>query len=336
MSTRRRWFLLVCAAIPVTGLLTTLFYAAGSDNSGRVLASTLMLSLAATVVGGLVGFLFGVPRAPGTGDGGSTTSATLRGRYLANTSLEQISDWLTKILVGVGLTQVGPIHDALKRLIRSVEPALGAQPDSGTFGAALLICFAVSGFVCGWLATRLLLTPALSDVDCAIEKLDRAETELKSGNTDRALELQADGISVLAQRYELLRELLPSGEHRNAEIKSILTKARQQAREAQFTAARARELFDTGTDGNRVYSLAMMSESPELADLDRIASAIETPRSNTEQITALRAAYKLKPKLNALEDHQLRIAIQKQLDRGDISDDSERAGVARQFLNGSN
>ena len=333
MSPRRRGFLAVCAALPLTGLLATVFYAAGSDNTAQVLASAVMLALASTVVGGLVGFLFGVPRSA-AGNDDSRVTATSHSRYLANTNLEQISDWLTKILVGLGLTQLGPIHDALKRLISSVEPALGARPDSGVFGAALLVCYTVSGFMCGWLATRLLVTSALSDVDCAMEQLHRSADELQAGNTERSLELQADGLRILGEtrRYELLRQLLPSGDLRSTEIKSILTQARQEARDAQWTARQAQELFDTGTDGNRIYSLALMSESPVLADVDRILSAIEIPRSRSEQITALRAAHTVKPKLDQSQVQRLKEAIEEQLNRGAIPADSQRATVAHQFL----
>jgi len=36
--------------------------------------------------------------------------------YSGNTNLEQISDWLTKILVGVGLTQLREIPGQVQRL----------------------------------------------------------------------------------------------------------------------------------------------------------------------------------------------------------------------------
>ncbi|HYM01648.1 MAG TPA: hypothetical protein VET85_01815, partial [Stellaceae bacterium] len=85
-----------------------------------------MLGLAAAVIGGLLGFLFGIPRshqdgAPGNAGTrpGAPSSAPPRAqapaapsaaaqaasnassaRWASNTNLEQVSDWLTKILVG--------------------------------------------------------------------------------------------------------------------------------------------------------------------------------------------------------------------------------------------
>ena len=70
-----------------------------------VVGSGLFLAGASTLVGSIIGFLFGVPvreRNPGvdaTGAGNRTIG------YRPNTNLEQISDWLTKIIVGIGLVQ---------------------------------------------------------------------------------------------------------------------------------------------------------------------------------------------------------------------------------------
>jgi hypothetical protein len=82
----------------------------------RTLSVGLMTAGAAMFVGGLLGFLFGVPytregeQPAGTkdGQGGQQKSGSdaLPTSYRPNTSLEQISDWLTKILVGVGLVQI--------------------------------------------------------------------------------------------------------------------------------------------------------------------------------------------------------------------------------------
>jgi hypothetical protein len=46
-------------------------------------------------------------------------------RYLGNTNLEQVSDWLTKIIVGVGLVQIGRIVPALSKLAESMKAPLG-------------------------------------------------------------------------------------------------------------------------------------------------------------------------------------------------------------------
>jgi hypothetical protein len=95
-----------------------------------VFASALMLAGAALLVGGTLGFLFGVPR---TLTGERLPDATLNGAraaapgYGANTNLEQISDWLTKILVGIGVAQFGVIVAGARRLFTALAPSLGGE-----------------------------------------------------------------------------------------------------------------------------------------------------------------------------------------------------------------
>ena len=101
--------------------------------------------------GGLVGFVFGIPRllqdaspAPQAPDGTGANARPTDGAapYGGNTSLEQISDWLTKILVGVGLTQLANIPDGLNSLGEFLAPGLGNLPGAEVFSIGLVV-FAV-------------------------------------------------------------------------------------------------------------------------------------------------------------------------------------------------
>jgi hypothetical protein len=69
--------------------------------------------------GGLVGFLFGIPRSASSGQ------ATPTGEYQANSNLVEVSDWLTKIIVGVGLVQIGRVVPGLSKLAASMKAPLG-------------------------------------------------------------------------------------------------------------------------------------------------------------------------------------------------------------------
>jgi hypothetical protein len=66
----------------------------------------------------IIGNLLGIPGTltdEATGPtGGNQTLAATRARYRVNTIPEQISDWLTKILVGVGLTQPADLPEGLR------------------------------------------------------------------------------------------------------------------------------------------------------------------------------------------------------------------------------
>lgn len=72
----------------------------------------LLWSIAYLAIGGLLGFIFSVPKmisenkAPLTNDNSRPTNALLTTKYQENTNLTQISDWLTKVLIGAGLVQL--------------------------------------------------------------------------------------------------------------------------------------------------------------------------------------------------------------------------------------
>jgi len=158
----------------------------GREGFFEVFSVGLMAGGAALLAGGLLGFLFGIPH---TRDEGASTrrnesdeqresqrdSSTT---YRPNTSLEQIADWLTKILVGVGLVQIGVIPGKLVGLANYVARGLGGGSGSDTFALAILIYFSVCGFVFGFLWARLYLPRWFRDADY-IEILEQKVSELE-------------------------------------------------------------------------------------------------------------------------------------------------------------
>jgi uncharacterized membrane protein len=97
-------------------------------------------------LGALIGFLFAVPRVNRTAVG----SAAL----LPNTNIETVSDWLTKILVGVGLINLRQIGEFLQATSSDLAGALGSKP---SFAMALILYFFVVGLIQGYLLTRMFL-----------------------------------------------------------------------------------------------------------------------------------------------------------------------------------
>ena len=104
---------------------------------------------AAFVIGGLVGFFFGIPRTVR-----SSTPSTGATQYQGNTKKEQVSDWLTKIIVGVGLVQIGRIIPAMAKLAEILKAPLGGQPSSAAFGLGAVVASAFTGFFFFYLWTR--------------------------------------------------------------------------------------------------------------------------------------------------------------------------------------
>jgi hypothetical protein len=156
-------FILLIAA----GLGAVFVYAVPQQQSWSVAAFGTMAAGAALLVGALLGLVFGIPRslqADHDHAKGSTTD-TGRSLYGANTNLEQISDWLTKILVGVGLTQLTQLPALIRSLGAGLSPGLGGGDLSGGFGVVLSIYFAVTGFLGGYLSTRILLPDLFRQAD---------------------------------------------------------------------------------------------------------------------------------------------------------------------------
>jgi hypothetical protein len=136
---------------------------------GRVL-STLSAGLvsagAAWLTGALLGFLFGIPH---TKEGKPVTPAGSAseddGRYSPSTSLEQISDWLTKIIVGLGLTQLNNIPHKLDQLAQYVAQGLGGDKQSSGFALSVVLYFSVCGFLFGYLWGRLYMLGLFREAD---------------------------------------------------------------------------------------------------------------------------------------------------------------------------
>src|SRR5579859_2165868 len=167
------------------------FVSDGIANIFETWTNAMMAGGAALVCGGLLGFLFGVPHTREEGAGRSSgkepTEETnqpdklLRSTqttYRPNTSLEQISDWLSKMLVGVGLVEIKVIPEKLRGVAAYVAKGLGDDESAKTFAMTELLYFSICGFVFGFLWARLYLPRWFRQVDEAQiqklgEKIDR-------------------------------------------------------------------------------------------------------------------------------------------------------------------
>jgi ABC-type amino acid transport system permease subunit len=158
---------------PLAPLIAVACYAAseGATGNGKeetflsVLAVGVVASAAALFAGMILGFLFGLPK---TLDGKSGAKA----RLTTNTNLDQISDWLTKILVGLGLVQIGKLTHGINNLGGSLAPGLGNGSGAKAFAVAILMYSALDGFLIGYIWTRIDLSKRFR---IAAEDLDPAE-----------------------------------------------------------------------------------------------------------------------------------------------------------------
>jgi len=170
-----------------------------------VAGAGLALMGAGAAIGAVIGFLFGIPRqlqesAPSPVTADADRAAQPGVPYAGNTSLEQISDWLTKIIVGVGLTQLVNVPSALASLGDVVGPALGGFAGSSIFGVLEFLYCTIVGFFAAYLWTRLRLTSLLVESDEEARRAATHEDEL------RALEAKTELRAITSPG-----EALPSG-----------------------------------------------------------------------------------------------------------------------------
>jgi uncharacterized integral membrane protein len=142
---------------------------------GAVTSLAILWSLSCLTVGLLGGFLFAIPRVPTSrrvdeksskkdpetkGQGTETQERIGLG---INTNLEEISDWLTKILVGIGLVEAKTLKASLGSAGQYIGQSMG--PNGSVIAVGLVVFFLCTGFLAGFLATRLFVSPSLRRAD---------------------------------------------------------------------------------------------------------------------------------------------------------------------------
>jgi hypothetical protein len=164
-----------------------------------------MFAAASLLGGGLFGFLFGIPRTlqqQKDGENDSPSKHNSDGQastYAPNTNLEQISDWLTKILVGAGLIQLTKLHEFVGNTARSLAPGFGGGDAGRVFALATMLSYVLLGFLVGYLWTRLYFAGALRAADVAALAREIKEIRNQSDLDARAFTLA-------------MHQLNPSGE----------------------------------------------------------------------------------------------------------------------------
>jgi uncharacterized membrane protein len=114
----------------------------------RSIATVHLWGMMCLATGALVGFLFAVPR---------VSADPKRVTHRPNSNIEVLSDWLTKIIVGVGLIEFRQLGGFLTRTSGELAQALVPRT-SPAFAQALIIYFFVAGVIQGYLLTRLYLS----------------------------------------------------------------------------------------------------------------------------------------------------------------------------------
>lgn len=311
-----------------TGLCVVVLYAfgnAGGTSSPYILTALRMMGMGLFAAGAflglglLLGFIFGVPRsaqetaapaAPAPATGAPTVGGDKQ-RLKVNTNLEQISDWLTKILVGVGLTQLSDIPTKLNELAGFIAKGLGGTDADRLFATGVVLYFFVCGFFSGYLLTRLFLAGAFLIADNMAEEATREaqkaqgaveslRMEVLSGVAGAAapaqavagvpgqenLEAAAPGIPLqnvltwpeLAEQYNVVRKEEKPSYARTRAMSSIFNQmCRLSASSRDYD---PRPQLQEVDGGRRLFAYAYLSTRPDPALLGALVDSV-TSREDT-------------------------------------------------------
>jgi hypothetical protein len=175
---------------------------------------SVLISLAAFASGSVLGFLFGVPRVLARASengaaGGADNPPEMAGKRLlqSNTNLERISDWLTTMLVGVGLTQVVAVPGAISKFYGFLAESRIGCPASGACsahvlaftGSTLMVLGVLCGFLFMYLYTRLMLTGLFQKTE---EDLGRLPTAQAKAVKEQAEALPSDEAKKIANKAQ--------------------------------------------------------------------------------------------------------------------------------------
>ncbi|SFL38953.1 hypothetical protein SAMN05216357_12121 [Porphyromonadaceae bacterium KH3CP3RA] len=153
-----RYIHLFPLAMILPGMITCFAYADISQNYWGFFGLLVIITFACMLSGGLLGFLFGIPKLNRNYNPREDYDRSTK--YMPNTNLEDVSDWLTKIIIGVTLTQLGKIPGYLQSLADYLidNSSLMLQVDSARpLLIALIIYSLVAGFITGYFYTRIYL-----------------------------------------------------------------------------------------------------------------------------------------------------------------------------------
>ncbi len=145
----------------VVGILV---YGIAEHHFSSYLSVSAVIAAGSFGIGGLLGFLFGLPKPAGSTEEAETAART--GALSPNSNLVQISDWFTKILIGATLVQFKELVNSIGDFAtNTLAPALGNDDAAKAYAIALLVASFVTGFLVGYLFTRLILQGRISAAD---------------------------------------------------------------------------------------------------------------------------------------------------------------------------
>lgn len=205
-------FIFILSAI---GLIGIVIYSINNNRALLWIGSSLIIGLATFMGGGIIGFLFGIPKL------NSKYAKKEEEEYVTNTSLEEIADWLTKIIIGLGLTQLIKIPNYMKSLSNNIVFGIvgeqGDLPSDTTYILFLVIYYSLIGFFFAYFYARFELKDGLVSSKIYNEEKNKTDslTERLNSKIENEKEMLTNNIPGLkklltAYQKDVLKQILKS------------------------------------------------------------------------------------------------------------------------------
>jgi hypothetical protein len=154
------WLAFLALGLPVLGALWITIYSFSTPGQHwSYLGTGMLTALAAFLAGCVIGFLFGIPRVVSSGELRHEQGSAA---YTPSSNLAEVSDWLTKLLLGAGLVQLTRLGAPIGHLIDSVAAGLTAAtgtpvPSSAAkvMAGAILFGYAAIGLLDAYVVTTM-------------------------------------------------------------------------------------------------------------------------------------------------------------------------------------
>ena len=201
----------------------------------------LALGFGCLVAGSSLGFVFGIPRTlqhdvPATQVEADVDKGAVK--YQINTNLEQISDWLTKIIIGIGLIEMRNIGSWLVAFSKDIGLGFGNSAIGQAFVLGILVYYLAAGFLLGFPWTRLSFGLAIRDADQGLveRRLNKFEAEVRADSTALALvtrQLTQSHGDLGPSQEELDKAIASASRHIRVRVFYDAVRARQNAEQPE-------------------------------------------------------------------------------------------------------
>lgn len=274
-------------ATAAAGIAAIVAFSWGRPADATAIAGSLLAAVSGAVFAGfLPGLLFAIPKASRRAEAvrgrvarpePGTDEAPALQRYIRSTNLERISDWLTTMVVGVGLVEAREIGAWFSAFVEREAALLGSAPSARLLLGGLIVTGVVWGFLIGYLYSSIQLPLVMRDSDEASSRVQTIYDDVAAvragGRT--ALAALPPEIVALADEYDRVHGTTAPSAARTALLEDVAARMRRSADVAREHLA---ALCVAPGAGTRMVAIAALQVRP---DRDRVAWLAE--RVGTER-----------------------------------------------------